>query len=261
MTAVRTPAVPPAPAAAPAPVAGRLAAGARLAWLHLRSRRVPAALLVLAVCGGALRAVTHWHLMNGGPLAQQGPMVIEAGAAIVAAMTAHGPFGEAERATGRWLPCLRLGSALALAGIAVGALQLGVAGASLSGGVLILARNVIGFTGIGLLASLATGGLLVWIPVLGYLGFAEYAMNAAWRSPWSWPARPPADRGAWICAGLVFAAGLAAVTVRGARASRTDKASGKGGARAAAGSRSPAAATRRCSARWRRARTHPAGAG
>jgi hypothetical protein len=93
---------------------------------------------------------------------------------------------------------------------------------SLSGGVLVLARNVIGITGIGLLASLVTGGLLAWIPPLGYVGFAEYALTNAWRNPWTWPVRPPADRGAWICAVLVFAAGLAAVTLRGARTSLAD---------------------------------------
>jgi hypothetical protein len=84
------------------------------------------------------------------------------------------------------------------------------------------ARNVIGVAGIGLLASLVTGGLLAWIPPLAYLGFAEYALNAAWRNPWTWPARPPTDRGAWICAAGVFAVGLAAVTFRGARTTLAD---------------------------------------
>ncbi len=220
MTAAELRPAPARPAAPPA--ARRLAAGARLAWLYLRSRRVPAALLALAAWGGALRAVQHWHLMSGGVLAQQGPMVIETGAAVVIAMTAHGPFGEAERAAGRWLPYLRLAAALALTGVAIGALQLSVLGASLPGGVLVLARNVIGITGIGLLAALATGGPLAWIPPVGYLAFAEYALNEAWRNPWTWPVRPPADRGAWICAALVLAAGLAAITLRGARTSLTD---------------------------------------
>ena len=224
---VTTPPVPPASSAAQTPAAGLLAAGARLAWLHLRGRRVPAAVLALTLCGGALRAAAHWHLMSGGALEQQGPMVIEAGAAALIAMATHSPFGEAERATGRWLPCLRLAAALALTGIAIGALQLGVTGAFLNGpaepgGVLVLARNVIGIAGIGLLGSLVTGGLLAWIPVLSYAGFAEYALNAAWRNPWTWPVRPPSDRGAWICAAVVFAAGLAAVTFRGPRASLSD---------------------------------------
>ena len=219
---VKTPPVPPASPAATASAARRLAAGARLTWLHLRSRRVPSALLALALCGGALRAVLHWHLTSGGANPQQVPMIIEAGAAVLIAMTTHSPFGEVERAAGRWLPYLRLAAALALTGIAIGALQLGATGASLPGGVLMLARNVIGVTGIGLLASLVTGGLLAWIPPLGYLGFAEYALTGAWRNPWTWPVRPPADRGAWICAVLVFAAGLAAVTFRGVRTSLAD---------------------------------------
>ena len=36
-------------------------------------------------------------------------------------------------------------------------------------------------------------------------------------SPWLWPARPPHDTGAAICAGLVLLSGLVVITVRGAR--------------------------------------------
>jgi hypothetical protein len=53
---------------------------------------------------------------------------------------------------------------------------------------------------------------------LGYLALTMSALNEHWSTPWVWPARPPHDHGAAICAGLVFAAGLAVVTVRGARA-------------------------------------------
>jgi hypothetical protein len=35
-------------------------------------------------------------------------------------------------------------------------------------------------------------------------------------TPWLWPARPAYDRGAAICAALVFAVGAAAVALRGA---------------------------------------------
>ena len=214
---VKTPPVPPTSPAGSAAAARRLAACARLAWLHLRSRRAPAAMLALAACAVALRAVLHWQLTSGGAGAQQIPMIIEAGAAVVIAVTTHSPFGEAERTAGRWLPYLRLGAVLALTGAAIGLLQLGVTGAALNDGVLTLARNVIGLTGIGLLTSLVTGGLLAWVLPLGYVGFAEYALVEAWRNPWTWPARPPTDRGAWICAALVFAVGLLAFTVNGAR--------------------------------------------
>jgi hypothetical protein len=209
---------PPLPPAASARSTSRTGSAARLAWLHLRSRRVPGALLALAVCAAALMTVLRWHLnLKGSAGSQEIPMIIATGAAVVITVTTHSPFGEAERATGRWLPVLRLGAVLALTGAAIGLLQLGVTGLSLTGGVMQLARNVIGITGIGLLTSLVTGGLLAWILPLGYLGFAEYALIEAWRNPWTWPARPPTDRGGWICAVLVFAVGLVAFTVRGAR--------------------------------------------
>ena len=206
-----------------ASAARRLAACARLGWLHLRSRRAPGAVLALAVCAGALMAVLRWQLnLNGSAGSQEIPMIIATGAAVVITVTTHSPFGEAERATGRWLPVLRFGAVIALTGVAIGLLQLGVTGLSLTGGVMQLARNVIGITGIGLLTSLVTGGLLAWTLPLGYLGFAEYALIEAWRNPWTWPARPPTDRGAWICAALVFAVGLLAFTVRGARTRLAD---------------------------------------
>jgi len=208
-----------------APLAWRGRPGARLVWLHLRSRRVPAAVAVLAACGGVLRAALTWYwTFSGGPYAQQIPLIIEAGAAAAVAVTSHSPFGEPERATGRWLPYLRFGTALALTGVAIGLLRLAVTGAGLNEGILVMARNVIGMTGIGLLTSLATGGLLAWTLPLGYMAFAQYALLEAWRSPWTWPARPPTDHGAWICASVVFAVGLAAFTIRGARDRLADNA-------------------------------------
>jgi hypothetical protein len=208
---------------APTGQSWRWSSGARLAWLHARSRRVPAAVLALAVCGGVLRAALVWHWAIGGGLhAQQVPMIIEAGAAAAIAVTSHSPFGEPERATGRRLPYLRLATALALTGLAIALLQLAVTGANLNEGILVLARNVLGLTGIGLLTSLVTGGLLAWTLPLAYLVFAQYALLEAWQSPWMWPVRPPADRGAWIWACLGFAAGLLAFTVRGARTRLAD---------------------------------------
>ena len=207
----------------PAGAAGGGPAGLRLVWLHLRTRRVPAGIVALAVCGALLHVALHWHwAFNSGPYAQQVPLIIEAGAAAVIAVTAHSPFGETERATGRWLPYLRLLTAAGMCGLAIGLLQLGAAGESLNEGVLVLARNVTGFTGLGLACSLVTGGLLAWTLPLGYLLLCQYALLEAWRAPWTWPGRPPADRGAWICACAVFGAGLLLFTVRGPRARLSD---------------------------------------
>lgn len=206
---------------APTGMVGLLPVGIRLTWLYLRTRRVPAGIVALGVCGVALGAALHWHwASNQNP--QQYPMLVEAGAAAVIAVTTHGPFGEVERATGRWLPSMRLLAAVGICGLAILALQLGVVGESLNDGILVLARNVIGFAGLGLACSLVTGGLLAWAAPLGYMAFCQYALIEAWSTPWTWPARPPADRGGWIAAITALALALIAYTIRGPRTNPSD---------------------------------------
>jgi hypothetical protein len=209
------------PGAAPVPPARPGRALFRLLGLFLLSRRVPGALGVLAGLGALLWAALHWHWnIAGGPAAQQViPLVIETGAAAVIAVASYGPFGEPERATGRRLPWLRLASALILTVAAVGALAAGATGGYLPGGTLALVRNVGGMAGLGLLSAVALGGAFGWTGPMAYWLITESALAAGWATPWIWPARPPHDTGAAICAGLVLAAGLAAFTLRGARTS------------------------------------------
>jgi hypothetical protein len=216
VTGLRTPA--PGGSAAPAAPVLRWP-GLRMTWLFLASRRISASLAALALLGLTMRAALSWHWTLGshGSAAQAVPVLIEAGAAAVIAITTSNPFCEPERATGRWLPYLRLGTAVALTAAAVGALAAGAAAAGLAGGTLDLLRNVSGLTGLGLLVAPVTGGLLAWVGPLGYLMVAEIGLTAAWGSPLLWPGRPSHDLGGALCAGLVFAAGLVATTARGAR--------------------------------------------
>jgi hypothetical protein len=210
------------PAAAPAPgrrLARPLPGWLRRARLYLVSRRVPAALALVAGLAAVLWSALHWHWsVAGGAAAQQlVPLVIETGAAAVIAVTTYGPFGEPERATGRWLPFLRLGAGVLLTAAAVGALAAGATGGSLPGGTLAMLRNVAGLVGIGLLSAAVLGGALAWAGPMAYLLVAESALAAGWTTPWVWPARPPHDLGAALCAASVFTAGAAVITVRGAR--------------------------------------------
>lgn len=202
-----------------------LRAGLRLTHLHMASRRVPSAVAILAACGAALWAALHWHWTVGsGTGAQAVPVILEAGAASVVTVAAWSPFGESERVTGCRLPYLRLGATVALLVAAVGALAAGSAIAGgLDGGTLDLLRNVAGFTGIGLVLAAVTGAGLAWTGPMAYMVVAEFAILESWTTPLVWPARPPHDRGAAICATLVFAVGLAAVTIWGARDSARDQ--------------------------------------
>jgi hypothetical protein len=202
---------------APRQGTGRLLAGLRLVRLYTASRRVATCLLVLAACAVALRVALHW-LPRNGVFARQIPLIIEAGIAAVIGVTADSPFGEPERAAGRWLPHLRLAAGLALAGAAFGALAAGSASQHLDGGTLGLLRDLAGFVGLGFLTGAVLGGALAWIGPIGYLAITLPTLAGPGTTPWLWPDRPPHDRGAAICAGLVFGAGLALVTVRGARA-------------------------------------------
>ena len=198
---------------------GRGPAGAgalRLAALHAASRQVLTCLLVLAGCAVALRTALHW-LPRSGVYSRQVPLTIEAGAAAVIGVATRSPFGEPERAAGRWLPFLRLGSGLALVLAAGFALAAGSASAHLAGGTAGMVRDTAGFTGIALLTAVLAGGALAWIGPVAYLGIATPALGAGWTTPWIWPARPPHDRGAAICAAVVFCVGIAAITLRGAR--------------------------------------------
>ena len=202
------------------PPAGQPPAGLRLVWLHAASRRVPAAAMAIASCAIGLRIALAWSWDTYGAL--QLPLVFEAGCAAAIAITTASPLGEPERVAGRLLPYLRLATTLALTATATVALAAAGTGAHLAGGALDVLRNVAGMTGLGLLCAAVLGGGLAWVGPVGYLVAGAYGLYTQWHgpaltTPWLWPARPPHDPGAAICAGVVFAIGLAVITVRGAR--------------------------------------------
>jgi hypothetical protein len=141
---------------------------------------------------------------------------------VAIAVTTASPFGEPERATGRWLPFLRLGTVLTLTAVAAAALAAAMVGTHVAGGTLEMLRNIAGLIGIGLLCAAVLGGALAWTGPITYLIIGVYALYTQWHgpaltTPWIWPSRPGHDIGAAICAALVFTAGIALITVRSAR--------------------------------------------
>jgi hypothetical protein len=207
--------------------AGTAQAGAlRLAWLHLASRRVPAAVGAIVACAVVLRIALHWQWNAYGAL--QLPLIFETACAAVIATATASPFGEPERATGRWLPFLRLGTTLTLTATAAGALAAAGIGTDLTGGTLEVLRNLAGLTGIALLCAALLGGALAWTAPTAYLLIAIYGLYTQWHgpaitTPWVWPARPSHDVGAALCAGLLFFTGMVAVALRGARDAINDR--------------------------------------
>jgi hypothetical protein len=192
----------------------------RLARLHLASRRFAAALTAIVACAVLLRIALHRSWDAYGAL--QLPLIFETACAAIIAVATASPFGEPERATGRWLPYLRMGATLTLTAAAAGALAATGIGTHLTGGTPDVLRNLAGLTGIGLLCAALLGGALAWAGPTTYMMVGVYALYTQWHgpaltTPWIWPARPPDDLGAAVCAGLVFAAGLAVITVSGAR--------------------------------------------
>jgi hypothetical protein len=192
----------------------------RLIRLYLASRRTPTAVITLVACALVLRGALErpWDAYG----ALQLPLLFETACACVIAVAIASPFGDLERATGRWLPWLRIGTTTALTVTAAGALCAAGLGTHLAGGGLSAARNLAGLTGIGLLCAAVLGGARAWTGPAAYMLIGIYALYRQWHgpaltTPWLWPARPSDDLGATICAGLVLAAGLAAIAVRGAR--------------------------------------------
>lgn len=198
---------------------GQVAAGWRLTRLYLVSRRVPMAVALIAGLGALLWAALNWHwVIAGGAAAREFlPLTIQSGAAAVIAVTTFGPFGEPERAAGRWLPWLRLGTSAAITLVAFGALAAGATAGVLPGGSLALLRNLGGMAGIGLLCAVVLGGAFGWTGPMAYLLITEGALAHRSTTPWVWPTRLPHDLGGAICACLVIVVGLILITVRGPR--------------------------------------------
>lgn len=188
----------------------------RLLWLHLRSRHVPVTVLLLAVTAGTLRAVRPLT-EGGGEFAVLLPLVLTVAAAGLIAASTRGPFGDPERATFP-LPRLRLIHLLML--VAVGVAVIGAARAGDDPRAAL--RNVAGLTGLALLATPVTGAALAWIAPLAYVIYCGGPIDSGQVGLSAWPALRGTDITATLIALALLLAGIATVTLTGARDQRTD---------------------------------------
>ncbi len=197
----------------------------RLLRLHAASRRIPATAAMIVAIGVGLRLalIAHWDTYG----ALQLPLVAEAACAAVIAVAIGSPLGEPERVAGSSLPLLRLITTVALTAAAAAVLAAASLGATLTGGVDDLLRNLAGATGLGLLGAVILGAGMAWMAPLAYLLAGVYALYTQWHgpaltSPLLWPARPPGDLGGAAWAASAFAIGLALATIRGAHDRREE---------------------------------------
>lgn len=188
----------------------------RLLLLHLRSRRVPLIVLLLAATAGVLRAVEP--LTTGGSeFAVLLPLALMVACAALIAASTRSPFGDPERATFP-LPRLRLTHLLALVVIAV--LVIGIA--RIGDDPAAAMRDVAGLTGIALLSTPLFGAALAWIAPLAYVIYCGGPVDIHQVTLWAWPALPGSATAATPIALALLVAGIAAVTATGARDQRTD---------------------------------------
>ena len=188
----------------------------RLLLLHLRGRRVPLTAALMAVLAIVLRLVEPLTT-GGGEFAVLLPFTLMIGCATLIAASTRSPFGDPERATFP-LPLLRLTHLVTL--VAFGVLVIGVA--RIGDDPRAAIRDVIGFAGITLLATPVLGAALAWIVPLAYLFYCAGPVDQHDIGLSAWPALPGTNGTAALIAAALLVAGVATVTVTGARDNRTD---------------------------------------
>ncbi len=195
----------------------------RLIRLHLDSRQTRRALALLAATAALLRASQPWT-RGAGLFAQLLLLLITVAAAAVIATSTHSPFGESEHAASSPLSVLRLTHLLTLSATATATFALAVTTATYGIGATAMLRNLAGLAGIALLAAALLGAHLAWTLPLGYVLVCGGELDQQVTSVWTWPTLPANNPSATLISLALLAAGLAAVTLTGARDHHTDPA-------------------------------------
>lgn len=188
----------------------------RLLHLHLTGHRTIPALVLLLCAALALRGAETRTGATSGIFAVLIVLLLTAAAAALIGAATHNPIGELERTAAAPLPALRLAHLTPLIALACLLYGLVALTGSVAGGGAVLERNLIGLTGLALLAAAVVGAQLSWIAPLSYVIICAGALDRQEYSIWEWLTLPPrAD--ATLTASALLAAGLAAATLRGTR--------------------------------------------
>ena len=187
----------------------------RFAVLFLRSRQSGLALVV--ILAAAVGAWVGFIQSDRAGLTRYLAVIAPVVPAVVIAMSARAPFGEAERTASRSLSPLRAGH---LGGLLLWAgLLLVVSGATepLPGTIEILLRDAAAYAGIALIGARFLGASASWLPAVAYavavcIGQLRDVPRSTW---WMWPIRDAGDGPALAIATALLVAGLAVVVWHG----------------------------------------------
>ncbi|NDL56930.1 hypothetical protein [Phytoactinopolyspora mesophila] len=197
----------------------------RFLGLHMRARLVPYGVVAVALVAAVSWAAAGYLMdrpFSSGPDARI-PVVVAAPlvCSILLSMGLGGRDELLERSTAVPWRAVRAGHVVVMATVPGVALALTGMRASQTYGAFELVRNTAGFAGVVLLAAVALGAGLAWLPVGIYAGVVYLAAprdlpeHTVW---WTWPLQPWGTTGAaWVAAAL-FVAGLILYCRLGARA-------------------------------------------
>lgn len=192
----------------------------RLPVLFVRTRSLLQTVLAIA-------AVASLLLMLEGRVAKDAIdplLVVQIVPALLASAVGVGmwtPIGELERTAARSMPRYRGTFALLLVALAIGAAVVAVQGWTGTDVERVVMRNVIGLSGLALLATRFIDARLSWIAPLAWMCVA---IIAGWIArpetgiaAWVWSARDAGAMSSWLIAGGLLIAGVTVVAVRGPR--------------------------------------------